>query len=83
MKIAALALALATSAFGQSLTDVLSSNPQLSNLTNLVQPYASQFSSLQNITLLAPNNDAIGALANTSIFASLATNPRLVQAILS
>lgn len=83
MKTAALALALASTAFGQSLTEVLSSNPSLSNLTGLIEPYQDQFSGLSNITLLAPNNDAIAAFLNSSTGAAVATQPALVQAILS
>lgn len=82
MKTAALALALASTALGQSLTEVLSSNPQLSNLTNLLQPFADQFSNLTNITLLAPDNTAISTFLNTSTGAAVTSQPDLVQAIL-
>lgn len=83
MKTAAVALALASTVLGQSLTEVLSSSPQLTNLTNLLQPYADSFAGLQNITLLAPDNDAIGAFLNSSTGAAVATQPDLVQAILN
>jgi len=82
MKTAALALALASTVLGQSLTEVLSGNPDLSSLTGLLQPYASSFSNLTNITLLAPNNNAIGAFLNSSTGAAVTTQPDLVQAIL-
>lgn len=82
MKTAAIALALASTAVGQSLTEVLSSSPQLSNLTTLLQPYADQFSNLTNITLLAPDNNAISTFLNTTTGAAVASQPNLVQAIL-
>lgn len=82
MKTAALALALASTAFGQSLTDVLASSPQLSSLSGLLKPYLSSFSNLTNITLLAPDNNAISTFTNSSTGAALATQPTLVQAIL-
>ncbi|KAK5942927.1 hypothetical protein PMZ80_003932 [Knufia obscura] len=83
MKTAAIALALASTAVGQSLTEVLSSSPQLSNLTTLLQPYADQFSNLTNITLLAPDNNAISTFLNTTTGAAVASQPNLVQAILN
>jgi len=92
MKTAILALALATAAFGQednstnsssmSLTAVLGANPQLSSLLGLLQPYQQNFASLNNITLLAPNNDAISQFLNSSTGAAVGTQPALVQAIL-
>jgi len=91
MKAAVLALALTSTCLGQSettnsssmsLSAVLAANPQLSSLTDLIQPFAQQFSSLNNITLLAPNNDAISEFLNTSTGAALDTQPNLVQAIL-
>ena len=83
MKYTGIALALASTALGQSLTEVLNSTAELSNLTGLIQPYAQQFASLTNITLLAPNNAAISTFLNSSTGAAVATNPDLVQAILS
>lgn len=83
MKTAGFALALAATAYGQSLTEVLGANPDLSNLTTLLGNNAQQFAQLQNITLLAPNNEAISAFLNSSTGAAVGTEPNLVQAILS
>lgn len=85
MKTSAVALALAATAYGQnaSLVDTLGSIPQLSNLSTYFQPYARQFANLTNITLLAPNNDAITEFLNSSTGAALGTDQNLLQAILS
>lgn len=83
MKFAALALVLASTAFGQSLVDVLNSTSQLSSLSSLIGPYAQQFANLTNVTLLAPDNSAINAFLNSSTGSQLATQPNLVQAVLS
>lgn len=83
MKTAALALALASTAFGQSLTEVLSSRPELSSLTGLLQQQPGSFANLTNVTLLAPDNNAISAFLNTSAGSAVTTQPELVQAILS
>jgi uncharacterized surface protein with fasciclin (FAS1) repeats len=40
-------------------------------------------SSAQNITILAPNNAALGALTNSSAGMALATNPSAVAALLT
>lgn len=83
MKVAALTLALAATAYSQNLSAALASNPQLTNLTRLFAPYTAQLAGLSNITLLAPDNAAIDAFLNTSSSAALNTEQDLVQAILS
>lgn len=83
MKTAALTLALAATAYSQNLTAALAGNPQLSNLTTFFAPYTGQLEGLSNITLLAPNNAAFSAFLNSSTGAALATQPDLIQAILS
>jgi len=82
MKVAALTLALASTALGQSLQQVLSNNTQLSMLANLSSPYLSTLSSATNITLLAPNNAAVSAFLNSSAAANLTQNQDAVQALL-
>lgn len=83
MKTAALALALAATAYSQNLTQALGSQPDLTNLTTFLGPYLGQFAGLSNITLLAPNNDALTEFLNSSTAGAIATEPALVQAILS
>ncbi|KAK5090412.1 hypothetical protein LTS08_002687 [Lithohypha guttulata] len=84
MKYAGLVLAVASTAFGQSLIEVLGGRPELSQLTGLLNSsgLAGDLSSLTNNTLLAPNNAAIGAFLNSSTGAAVATDSALVQAIL-
>ena len=52
-----------------SLTDAIASQPSLSNLTAFLAPYpnlVAQLNTLQNITFLAPDNDAFAAFLNSS-----------------
>lgn len=69
------------------LTTALGSYPQLANLTTYLSAYpdfVSQLGSLQNITLLAPNNDAFAALLNSSAGAALTGgDAELIQGIFS
>lgn len=84
MKLSFFALAFASSAYGQSLVEVLSAQPELSQLTSLLNSsgLATNVSALTNNTLLAPNNAAISAFLNSSTAGALTTDPGLVQAIL-
>lgn len=78
------ALVSAASAQGQGLAAVLAGNQETSQLASLVgtlPDVAGQLSSLQNITLLAPSNAALAALLNSSVGASLSSNPGLLQAV--
>lgn len=81
MKIAAIALALAGAASAQNLTAALASNPQLSGLLGLLGMVQLP-ANLTNVTLLAPSNQAIGALSNATLGA-LAANPAQLNAVLS
>lgn len=83
MKFAAPILALAVTAYSQNLTQVLSSNPNLSNLTSYFAPYTAQLAGLSNITLLAPSNRAFSEFLNSSSAGALTTQPDLIQAIFS
>lgn len=83
MKIAALALALATTAFGQSLNEVLAGQPQLSQLATLLGQYNSSLSNLTNVTILAPDNTAVSAFLNSSTAGALSSEPQLVGSILN
>jgi len=77
---------LLATAGAQSLTDVLAGNADLSQLAALIkaQPaLASSLSGASNITVLAPSNNAISALLNSSAGAGLSSNPDLVAAVLS
>ena len=79
--------ALAGAALAQDLVTTLSSTPELSNLTTylgLFPDLVGTLSSLQNITLLAPNNEAFGRLLNSSAGAALVNNDTaLIQALLT
>ena len=90
MKFSAVAIiACAGSAVAQSslsLTQALSSRPELSALAGLVgnvSGLANQLGMMQNITLLAPNNAAIQSALNTSTGMMLSSNPALLQAVLT
>lgn len=70
-------VALAGPALSQSLSTVLSNVTQLSILTTylgLFPDLTQRLSSLQNITLLAPSNDAFATFLNSSAGAALAQN---------
>ena len=75
---------LAATTSAQSLTQALSRQPQLSNLTtylNLFPRLVSELESLSNITLLAPNNQAFGALLGNN--SNIASNTGLIEALFS
>lgn len=78
------ALALAGVVSGQSLTDVIGQNQDLSQLGTLLGQYpdlAQTLGGLSNITVLAPNNAALSALLNdSSVTAAVAADPGLVPA---
>jgi len=82
MKFAALTLALASTAFGQSLIQVINSTSQLSGLSSIIGPYEQQFANLTNVTLLAPDNSAVNAFLNSSTAGALSQQASLAQAIL-
>jgi uncharacterized surface protein with fasciclin (FAS1) repeats len=69
------------------LSTALGANANLSVLAGLIksQPQLLQtlIGSAQNITILAPNNNALSALLNTTAGKSLATDPAAVAALLS
>ncbi len=71
----------------QALTDVLSGAPELSTLTSIVTRYpqlVSQLGSANNITILAPSNDAFTKLLASPAGARIAQNDSaLIQAVLS
>jgi len=71
-----------TTSLTQSLLDVLSEEPELSSFNSLIQSYPNSAASLTNITLFAPDNNAVGELLNSSTGAAIVTQPDLVQAIL-
>ena len=77
--------ALAATVAGQSLTQALNSSTDLSQLTSLISQYPALVQTLSNatnITILAPSNQAIAALLN-STSPALLSNADAVQAILS
>ncbi|KAE9369162.1 Fasciclin-domain-containing protein [Stipitochalara longipes BDJ] len=82
-----LPLALGAVASAQNLTDVLASqNSSLSALSSLLATnptLVSALSSASNITILAPNNEAISTFLNSSTGKTAATNPGLVTALLT
>ena len=68
---------LASVAAGQTLTDALADQPSLSNLTTYLNVYPdllSQLDGMDNITVLAPNNQAFAAATNSETGAAFATN---------
>ncbi|KAF2430128.1 Fasciclin-domain-containing protein [Tothia fuscella] len=72
-------------ASAQSLTQVLSGNNQTSQLAGLVGGFpnlVTQLGSARNITLLAPSNNALGTLLNSTAGKALAANSGAVQALL-
>ncbi|KAG8159393.1 hypothetical protein KVR01_011054 [Diaporthe batatas] len=82
-----IALSLAGAVYGQSLTDLISQNQDLSQLGTLLGQYpdlAQTLGGLSNITVLAPNNAALSALLNdSSVTAMVSADPGLVPAILT
>lgn len=80
-------LSLAGAVHGQSLTDLISQTPDLSQLGTLLGQYpdlAQTLGGLSNITVLAPNNAALSALLNdSSVTAMVSADPGLVPAILT
>ncbi|POS70267.1 hypothetical protein DHEL01_v211338 [Diaporthe helianthi] len=81
------ALSLAGVVYGQSLTDLISQNQDLSQLGTLLGQYpdlVQTLGGLSNITLLAPNNAALSALlSDSSVTAMVSADPGLVPAILT
>ncbi|KAJ9627560.1 uncharacterized protein PV06_05900 [Exophiala oligosperma] len=79
--------ALAGTAVSQQLTSVLQNATELSNLTTylgLFPDFTQTLSGLQNITLLAPNNQAFAKFLNSSAGAALAQNDTsMIQAVFS
>ncbi|OMP81817.1 hypothetical protein BK809_0006126 [Diplodia seriata] len=81
--------ALASTALAQTTQDLnatLSGIPELSNLTTylgLVPEVLSSLSGANNITILAPSNDAFNQLMNTSLGTALTQDPGLIQAVLT
>ncbi|KAI8624738.1 FAS1 domain-containing protein [Xylariaceae sp. FL1651] len=83
-------LALASTATAQnapSLTDALGSqNSSLSTLNSLLQQNPQLLQSLnniQNVTILAPNNDALNAVINNTDSATLLSTPGYLEALLT
>lgn len=68
----------------QSLTDAIANNSDLSQLGTLLQSQpnlASQLAGASNITVLAPNNAAIGAFLNSSQAQSLNSSSGVISAL--
>jgi len=81
MKVAALTLALASTALGQSLQQVLANNTQLSQLANLAGPFLNSLPTTGAITVLAPNNAAVGAFLSSP--GANSTSQDVISALLS
>ena len=77
---------MATAANAQSLSSVLNSTASLSALNGLLAQFpnlATSLGSAQNVTLLAPSNQAISAYLNSSLLASAGMDPEgLIEAVL-
>jgi len=82
-----LPLALGAVASAQNLTDVLASqNASLSTLNSLLATnptLVSALGNMSNITILAPNNDALSAFLNSTAGMAAATDPGAVTALLT
>ncbi|KAI1174419.1 FAS1 domain-containing protein [Nemania sp. FL0916] len=80
-------LSIATAQSPTSLTDALGSqNSSLSSLNTLLQQnpqYLSALGSTQNVTFLAPNNDAVAAFMNSTNSSSSSLSPGDLGALLS
>lgn len=79
-------LALAGLASGQSLTDVIGQNANLSTLGSLLKAYPAvldQLANATNITVLAPSNAAFSDFLTSSVNASIQADAGLVPAVLS
>ncbi|KAI3325228.1 FAS1 domain-containing protein [Xylariaceae sp. AK1471] len=83
-------LALASTAAAQntqSLSDALQSqNSSLSSLNSLLQQnpqFIQRLNNAQNVTILAPNNDAVNALTNNPDTGNLFSQPGYLEALLS
>jgi len=77
------ALVAGSSAQTMNITAALTSQPSLSTLTNLVSSnpqLLSTLSAAQNVTILAPSNDAFAAILNSSIITQ--NNTAAIQALL-
>ena len=62
---------------GMNLTQVLGANPMLSNLTSYVSAFPSLtnvLGSANNVTILAPSNDAFAKFMKTTAGAGMAAN---------
>lgn len=79
-------LALAGLASGLSLTEVISSTPDLSTLGSLLQQFPAVVSTLANatnITVLAPSNAAFSTFLTPAVNISIQADAGLVSAVLS
>lgn len=79
------ALASLVAAQGQDLNATLAGNNQTSSLSALLGTYpqlTGSLANLKNITVLAPSNNAIGTLVNSSMGQMLTSNPGMIQALL-
>ena len=81
------ALAATASAQMMSLNQTLASTPDLSNLTSYLSLFPqvmTQLSSAQNITILAPSNEAFAAYMNSSAASAIQANDTMgIQALLT
>ncbi|KAI0160055.1 FAS1 domain-containing protein [Hypoxylon sp. FL1284] len=82
-----LALASVASAQNMSLTDALGSQGSMLSSLNAIlganPRFSESLSRLENVTILAPSNDALNALTSNSDTIALLTNPAYLQAMLS
>lgn len=77
------ALAVAAAAQNSSLTAVIASNPNLTNLTSFAKLFPASLLNATNITVLAPSDQAFSALNLSAVIAQAATNPVAIQNLLS
>ncbi|KAI9787939.1 MAG: hypothetical protein M1816_007339 [Peltula sp. TS41687] len=86
-KLLSLVALLSVAVSAQNLTSVLTSDPQLSNLTSYVQLFPDllqQLAQATNITILAPSNEAFNKLMSSSAGAAIQANDTAaIQALLS
>ena len=86
MLLSSLSLAyLASTAVASSLTSILTTNAELTNLNAQLQQLPNFMSYLENltdVTILAPSNDALAAFFSNPIGIAASKNPALLEAVL-
>ena len=67
---------------GQSLLEVLNSTQELADFVSLLKPAWGELAGLSNVTLLAPNDQAVTGFLNSSLGTTTAASADRVRALL-